>query len=355
MGRAGGPGGGGRSGGFSGGGLRSGGFTGGGRSGGSQGGGPMRGYPPRPASPPPRPYPGGFGGFGWGWGLPRTRTVIINNGGGGGYGGGPAGGPPPPERQSGCLAAALTAALVVLALCIILAVVGGFGGSGGSVAASTVKREALPIDSAWETGYYTDELGWIADQGRLTAGMRDFYHRTGVQPYLYITGRVDGSDSPTAQQLGSFAQGLYQDLFTDGAHFLVVFQESQGMYAVGYCVGAQAGSVLDDEAVGIFRDYLDRYYYDSSLTDEEFFSTVFQKTGERIMTVTRSPWPVVAGIFGLVLLAAVLYLWWKERAEERVRRARQVQEMLNTPLTTFGSDLDGTGRDDAEDLAEIYK
>ena len=29
--------------------------------------------------------------------------------------------------------------------------------------------------------------------------------------------------------------------------------------------------------------------------------------------------------------------------------------MLNTPLTTFGNDQDGNGRDDAEDLAEKYE
>lgn len=363
MGRAGGGSGGGRSGGFSGGGRGSGGFSGGGRgyggfSGGSvsggrsRGGGSFGGYQPRPAPPPSRPPMGGSF-WGWGWGLPRTRTVIINNGGGGGYGGGPAGGPPPPERQDGCLSVALTAALVVIALCIILVVAGSFDG-GGSVSASTVKREALDIDLVNETGYYTDQLGWIVNERQLISGMRDFYHRTGVQPYLYLTERVGGSSSPSAQEIGDYSAQLYDQLFTDEAHFLVVYQEFDGQYMVGYTVGSLAKTILDDEALGIFRDYLDRYYYDD-LSDEEFFSTVFQKTGERIMTVTRSPWPIVAGIFGLVLLAAVLCYWWKKHTEQKNKRARQVQELLNTPLTTFGNDANGNGRDDAEDLAEKYQ
>lgn len=348
-GRSGGFSGGGRSsGGFSGGGRRSGGFSGGGRS---RGGGSFGGYSPRPAPPPPRPQIGGWG-WGWGWGLPRTRTVIINNGGGGGYGG-PTGGPPPPERRNGCLSAVLTAALVVLVLCIVLVIVGSFS-DGGSVSASTVRREALDIDLVNETGYYTDELGWIVNERELTAGMRDFYRRTGVQPYLYLTERVNGSASPTAQAIGDYAARLYDELFTDEAHFLVIYQEAGWNYMVGYAVGSQAKTVLDDEAIGIFRDYLDRYNA-SDLSDEEYFGTVFQRTGERIMTVTRSPWPIVMGIFGLALLAAVLYCWWKKRAEQKNKRAQQVQEMLNTPLTTFGNDRDGNGRDDAEDLAEKYK
>lgn len=359
MGRAGGgfSGGGRSSGGFSGGGRSSGGFSGGGRSGGfsggpSRGGGSFGGYRPRPAPPPPRP---GVGGWGWGWGLPRTRTVIINNSGGGGYGGGPAGGPPPPERQNGCLSVALTAALVVIVLCIILVVMGSFDGGGSSISPSTVEREPLPIDSVNETDYYTDQLGWIVDRGELVSGMRNFYRRTGVQPYLYLTGTVDGSTSPTAQELGDYAARLYDRLFTDEAHFLVVYQEFDGSYAVGYTVGSQAQTILDGEALGIFRDYLDRYYYESDLSDEEYFGMVFQKTGERIMTVTRSPWPIVAGIFGLVLLAAVLFLWWKQRTEQKNKRAQQIQELLETPPTTFGSDRDGNGRDDAEDLAEKYQ
>lgn len=342
------------SGGFSGGGRRSGGFSGGiGRSGGGHSrGGSFGGYQPRPAPPPPRPRVGGsFWGWGWGWGLPRTRTVIINNGGGGGYGGPPGG--PQPDRQNGCLSAVLTAAVVVLVLCILLVLIGGIDG-GVPVAASTVEREPLPIDSVNETAYYTDELGWILNDREIISGMRDFYRRTGVQPYLYLTERVNGSASPTAQEIGDYAARLYGELFTDEAHFLVVYQEANGRYTVGYTVGSQAKTVLDGEALDIFRDYLDRYY-ESDLTDEEYFGTVFQKTGERIMTVTRSPWPMVAGIFGLVLLAALLFLWWKKRTEQKNKRAEQVQEMLNTPLTTFGSDLDGNGRDDAEDLAEKYQ
>lgn len=363
MGRAGGGGGGRSGGGFSGGGRSSGGFSGGGRSGGfsggrsggfsggghSRGGGSTSGYQPRPAPPPPGPR---VGGWGWGWGLPRTRTVIINNGGGGGYGG-PTGGPPTSDRQNGCLSVVLTAAVVVLILCIILVVIGSIDG-GDSVAASTVEREPLPSGAVNETGYYTDELGWIVNDRELISGMRDFYRRTGVQPYLCLVERVNGDLSPSSQEIGDYAAQLYDELFTDEAHFLVVYQEANSRYTVGYTVGSQAKTVLDGEALGIFRDYLDRYY-ESDLTDEEFFGTVFQKTGERIMTMTTSPWPMVAGIFGLALLAAVLFLWWKKRTEQKNKRAQQVQEMLNTPLSTFGSDMDGNGRDDAEDLAEKYK
>ena len=56
---------------------------------------------------------------------------------------------------------------------------------------------------------------------------------------------------------------------------------------------------MDDEAVGILADYLDRYY-SSDLDDEEFFSLTFEKTAERIMTVTKSPWPTVLIVVAVV-------------------------------------------------------
>lgn len=373
MGRAGrgGGGGGGRSGGFSGGGRSSGGFSGGGRSsGGFSGGGRSRSggsrggsswgrssYRPRTPPPPPRPH---VGGWGWGgWGIPRTRTVFIPVGGGGGGYNSP---PPPPgpggrnggDRGNGCLSVLLGVVLLILIFAIFSVVLDIIvGDSLDDVAASTFQREPLPAGAVKETGYYTDELGWIVNEKQLTSGMREFYRATGVQPYLYLTDNIDGSYDPSADEIGEFSARLYDRLFEDEAHFLVIYQENGGSYMVGYTAGAQAKSVMDDEAVGILRDYLD-LYNSSDLSDEEYFGTVFRATGERIMTVTKSSWPAVAGVFGVLLLAALLFLWWKKAKEQKAREAEQFQEMLNTPLTTFGDDRDGNGKDDAEDLAEKY-
>ena len=332
MGRAGRGGGGsrgGRSGGFSGGGRRSGGFSGGGRSG--RGGG------------------GSFGGGSWGWrpSFRPSRTVIISNrtyrgGGGGGYYGGGGGG----NRL-------LTIVLILFAVFLFIGFawvfVGVMGGSGGSssITASTVEREPLPAGSVNETAYYTDELGWIVNSGALTSGMRSFYEETGIQPYLYITDSVDGSHSITIQALSDYSARLYEELFTDEAHFLVVFCEYGGVYNVGYTIGAQAKSVLDDEALSIFADYLDRYYYED-ISEEEFFSRTFADTGERIMTVTKSPWPVVLMVFGVVALVALLYFWWKKRKEQEAAEQKRTEEMLNKPLESFGDT-------EAEKLAEKYQ
>lgn len=325
--------GGGRS--FGGGGNRSfGGRTGGGsisRGGGSIGrgsiGGPSRGpgggfrppgpsYHRRPHRPLFRPYPRPF----WGWGPRRV-------GGGGYYGGGGGGG------LAGCLIPLVVILIVTLVFSIIV-----FSASDGNITRSTIQREPLPRGSVVETGYYTDELGWIDNPTQLTAGMSNFYQKTGVQPYLYITDTIAGSHNPTRDQVEEFAFDLYDQLFVDEAHFLLIFFEYQGNYSTWYVAGNQAKTVMDSEASDILLDYIDRYYYSSNMTDEQFFSTAFDKAGTRIMEVTRSPWIPVLIIIGIGVILIIGFAWWKKAKEQKNREAEQTERMLNTPLDTFGDD-----------------
>ena len=289
MGRSGGSGGGGFSGGgFSGGGRSSGGFSGGSHSGGRSGG-------------------GSFGGGGWGAPPPPPRRPYRTgggNGGGNGNGQNNSGG-------SGCG----TTLIVVLLVLFLFGGIGFFlmGTPSSSIAKSTVAREALPSNAVTETGYYTDADGdWIHNQGELTAGLRKFYQETGVQPYVYI---LPNGESTSVPDLKSRAEALYPQLFTDEAHFLLVFcDDGRGGYNCGYTVGSQAKTVMDNEAVSILADYLDRYYNDSSVSEEEIFSNAFAKTADRIMTVTRSPVVPVAVCIAAVIVIALLVFSLQKRS-----------------------------------------
>ena len=66
------------------------------------------------------------------------------------------------------------------------------------------------------------------------------------------------------------------------------------------------------------------------------------------MTVTKSPWPVVLMVFGVVALVALLYFWWKKRKEQEAAEQKRTEEMLNKPLESFGDT-------EAEKLAEKYQ
>jgi uncharacterized membrane protein len=268
---------------------------------------------------------------------------------GGGFGGGFR-----PRRSTGgggcgCITLLVVLFIVIVVLIVVFSLLGSINsGSGSKITLSTVERVPLPPGSVNETKYYTDELGWINNESKLLDGLKYFYKKTGVQPYLYLTDTVKGSNFPTESDLESYANELYDDLFRDEAHLLLLFFEYDGDYRGWYIVGTQAKSVIDDEAGRILTDYIDRYYYDTNLTNEEFFSKAFKDGADRIMTVTRSPWIRVFMVFGVVILVIILYLWWKKHKEQKNLEAKRREELLKTPLDRFGDT-------EAEDLAKKYE
>jgi uncharacterized membrane protein len=224
---------------------------------------------------------------------------------------------------------------------------GGQTGSDG-ITKSTVRREPLRAGSVNETEYYADTLDWIGNRSQLTSGLKYFYQKTGVQPYLYITDTINGSNSPTTEELDDFANGLYDQLFTDEAHLLFVFFEHDDAYMDRYVCGTQAKTVIDTEAADILLDYVDRYYYEKNLSDEEFFSNAFSDAADRIMTVTRSPWiPAIIAI-SLVILVALLFIWWRHGKNQKNLEAQKTEEILKAPLEKFGDT-------EAKDLAKKYE
>ena len=203
----------------------------------------------------------------------------------------------------------------------------------GGITRSTVKREKMPAEYVTETGWYTDELGWIKSGTKLTRGMRSFYNKTGVQPYLYITDTVNGTTSPSDADMEIYAQALYEELFADEGHVLLLFYEhnEDANYKTRYVAGAMAKTVMDSEAGDILLDYVDAYYF-SNLEDDEMFAAVFEKAAERIMNVTRSPVPYI--VIALIVLAVVLvaFAWWKQAMRQRNIEAEQKERILKADL-----------------------
>ena len=347
--------GGGGGGGFSGGGFSSGGFSGGGLSSGGFSGGHHSGG--RSASP-----SGGssFGGphHSFGPSFFPSFLVVNNNSHNRGNGSGGSGGSGGGSDNSGCGGVGCGIVIAVFALILLVSVffacVDSYdtGSSySSSVAASTVEREALPASAVNETAYYTDADGdWIHYASQLESGLRHFYKKTGVQPYVYI---LPNGTTTSTSDLQSRAEKLYGELFTDDAHFILVFcDDGEGGYNCGYAVGSQAKTIMDSEAISILADYLDRYYSDFSLSEEEIFSKAFSDAADRIMTVTgstaRTTTKVLGGVAVVALIAGTVIIVVKKRDEQKKAEAKRTQEILNTPLEKFGSD-------EVEELAKKYQ
>lgn len=304
-------------------------------------------------------YRGGSrGGFGGGFRPrpPRHTTVFVGTPGWGRRrrAAPPPGGPHPGGGGCAPVGCGTTIALIIIAVVALMVLIPLFAGGslfsafgGGDITPSTVEREKLPAGAVNETGYYTDELGWIYTPADLEEGMEAFYDETGVQPYLYLSDGVDGDPWPDTATLEGYADQLYDQLFTDEGHLLLVYLDNGQSWRAAYTTGSQARAVFDEEAASILRDYLDQYYT-SDLTDEEYFSTAFQKTAERMMHITRSPWPYVLIAVAAVVVIAIAFTWWRRAKEKKAQEQKRVEEMLNTPLETFG-------QSEAERRAEKYE
>lgn len=371
MGRSGGSGGRSSGGGFGGGrssGGRSGGFGGSGgfgfRGGNSGRAGSDRGGSPFGRSGGSSPFGRSGGSFGGSSGSPfggSNNKGIFGSGsshrgpvifpGGINMGGGR---PSPPGRSSsgcgtvGCLTIIIIV-VIIIALIILFNIISSSGSSNISsgITTSSIERRALPKGSVNETDYYIDNLKWIGNKTKLESGLKHFYEQTGVQPFLYLTDNINGNYYPDENEMDIFANDLYDELFTDEAHLLFIFMEYEGIYMDWYVVGSQAKTVIDNEAADILLDYIDRYYYDDDLSDEEFFSESFRDAGDRIMTVTRSPWITVIITISIVILVIVLFSWWKKAKKQKNKEREQMEDILNTPLDRFGDT-------EAEELAQKY-
>ncbi len=88
------------------------------------------------------------------------------------------------------------------------------------------------------------------------------------------------------------------------------------------------------------------------MEDDEFFSTTYAKTAERIMTVTKSEWAVASVVITVItvvlLIVYLLLIWWAKAKAQKNLEAKQAADILNTPLEKFGDS-------EVEDLAKKYE
>ena len=106
-----------------------------------------------------------------------------------------------------------------------------------------------PIDE-----WYQDDWGdWIdepGEEGELIAGLQYFYNKTGVQPYLWITGE-EGGDYKSEGSLEELSESKYKELFgEDEGHVIIIFREypnESSNYICTVTPGYDAETVVMDE------------------------------------------------------------------------------------------------------------
>lgn len=324
------------------GGGHSGGISGGGHSfgGGSHGGGRPSGGS-RPS--------GGFSGGGFSRGPGGF-------GGGPGYGGphmGPGPGmPPPPHRHhrhyygGGCGFGMLF--WIFMIFIIISAVASGINSmtySGSSVNysnISTIERNKLDSGNAFINDCVIDELGWVDNVSKTEAQLEDFWENIGVQPYVILK-NYDSSLSTDAEK-EEWAIDYYEANFDRQDIFLYVYYADEDTDNVegynAYAMGTQVGSVMDSEAVEIFWNNLDKYWYSNASMDEVIYKT-FQDTGNTIMkvsTTSRDIFKWILIIIAIVMIGIYVTRTLKLKNQRAKEKAAEDEKILNTPINDLAGD-----------------
>ncbi len=179
--------------------------------------------------------------------------------------------------------------IIVLLFIFIMVGVDTSGKSSDGDINSTIVRTKLDSLKVVETGYYSDELGWVKSPDKLVEGMETFYSYTGVQPILMITDNIGGNYRPSNEEVKAAVQNWYGRNVSDQGHIVVVFIQAKNDYGIWIYSGKDAAKVMDEEARRILKSNIE-YEYNKNMsgrTAESIFSTAFADTGEQIMTVNK--------------------------------------------------------------------
>lgn len=205
----------------------------------------------------------------------------------------------------------------------------GFG-----ITRSTVAREMLPEDDCdpIDTWYQDDWGTWItadsSEEKDLINGLEYFYEKTGVQPYLWITGEEVGSEYQSEGSLEDWAEDKYVELFgEDEGHLLIVFREypdESGDYICTVTPGYDAGTVvMDEEAREILLDYIDYFYEKTEYNEGEFFEQALIKAADRIMTKQLTNREIITIVVVVLIAAIVIVIIVNVRKKRKIAVAKE--------------------------------
>lgn len=279
--------------------------------------------------------------------------------------------PPPrygyarPRRLFPRLAGIILVWVIIFIIAMAEAVSSRSGNSGtGSTGQQTITHEREKLDSGvgYRNDCIIDELGWFDNISRTESQLQDFYDATGVQPYVYLVDYDTYKDeAQTDDEKYAWAEDYYDNNFTEENIFLYVyFAEENTDEDVGYMCyinGYQVSTVMDSEAVEIFWNNLDYYWYSNYSTDDVFIKT-FNDTASTIMAEVESKydaqkartrlWIILVLVIAVIIILIISFKWWKKKAQRKKEEAEETERILNTPMQDLVND-------NLKDLENKYK
>jgi hypothetical protein len=256
--------------------------------------------------------------------------------------------PPPPPRRGrggGCLGSMITAIIVIAIFIIVMS--GSLAGGGSrqtsaTAQTSTIQREKLESGNAYINDCIVDELGWFDNISKTESRLKSFWEETGIQPYIIL--RDYDASLTTDAEKEQWAIDYYDANFdTENIFLFVYFAEQDTDNDVGYMAyanGKQTSSVMDSEAVEIFWNNIDAYWYSDSSTDD-LFVNAFNDTADTIMHVSTTgkdilKWVLV--VIAIIAVGVIVINLVKQKNKRAKEKAEEDQKILNTPIHDIAED-----------------
>ena len=231
--------------------------------------------------------------------------------------------PPPPRRgyygYRRNVYTSSSSGLGTLIACLIVFAVVIFSffmiASDDSDVTSTINREKIENPIPYDNNCIKDELGYVENTSKLSKNLKNFYNKTGIQPYIYLK---------------SYDETLTSDSQKDNY--------AQNWNEIGYMAyvnGKQVTSVMDSEAVNIFWNYIDRYWTDDSLSTVEVFTKTFNSTANTIMeksTTSNDIIKIICIIVGIIIVIGGIIYILRMKFKRDKEKAKETVEILKTPL-----------------------
>lgn len=201
---------------------------------------------------------------------------------------------------------------------------------------STINREKIENPIPYDNNCIKDELGYVENTSKLSKSLKNFYNKTGIQPYVYLKSYDETLTSDS--QKDNYAQNWYEQNIDNEDTFLFVYYEDQDPNEIGYMAyvnGKQVTSVMDSEAVNIFWNYIDRYWTDDSLSTVEVFTKTFNSTANTIMeksTTSNDIIKIICIIVGIIIVISGIIYILRMKFKRDKEKAKETVEILKTPL-----------------------
>ncbi len=236
--------------------------------------------------------------------------------------------------------------VVIIVALAILSSIGkiGFGGSSDSSSDVKLNKTKYTGEVYSARGYYEDHSTgekWIdgSNESKLISGMKSFYQKTGVFPFLYIIDSVPGGNSTANIQ--AYEENLYTELFSDRSgdviegNLLILFvSDIEDYFMIN---GLNINDVIDSAATNVIKEKINARWSNGDLAYifgdglDAAGRNIMAKSNARVIAIVAL---IVAGVVGIIV---ILFKWWKARTAQKNKEQEDLERILSKPLDTFGN------------------